>query len=126
MATSLPASAILSAIAPQFDASVGRATFIELAASQTSTVYYGGKYEYAVALRAAHLLTLQSSEGTAAGGVTSGDVESIRQGDISVSYASSSGASSALSADLSRTSYGRTLLGLSRGAQTSISTTAIL
>jgi len=109
----MTASQILSAIAPQFDTDTNRATHIQLAVLRTSTTCFGDKYEYAVALRAAHTLTLSNlaSSGVSSGG--SGGITSKREGDLSISFGGTS--STGVSGDLGQTSYGVELQNLIDG-----------
>lgn len=96
---------ILAAIAPQFDADPLRNTHIELAKIRTSlTAWSANKYPYAVALRAAHTLTLAKNE---ADGI-SGEITSKSEGDQSISFSVGQGNNEYLS----QTSYGKDLLSL--------------
>lgn len=113
----------LHLIAPQFDSDPERDQFIILAKEQTSLCFYGTKYNYAVALRVAHEMSLREISQRGVGG--SGGIRSIRQGDLSMGYdgASASDPSKGGSIDLGRTQYGITLLGLRKGAQMTMRTT---
>lgn len=103
----MTASAILSAIAPQFDADSNRSTHLQLATKRTNSTCFGENYNYAVALRAAHTLTLyQRAQST---GGAAGSVTDKREGDLSISF--SAGGDS----DLDLTSYGKELKGLIKG-----------
>lgn len=110
------ASDILSAIAPNFDSATNRSLFIELAESRTSSTHYGANRSQAVALWAAHMIALATA--SEYDGVSGGPVSSKSEGDLSISYATSS-----TSSDLASTSYGRQLLGLRRASGTGISVT---
>jgi hypothetical protein len=101
-----------------------QASFLTLATLQTHTKWYQVKYEYAVALRAAHLLTLDAQQaqqlnpdGTANPSIGNGSITNLKQGDLALAFGAISentpGASrAAVKADLSRTIHGVTLLGL--------------
>lgn len=86
---------ILPAIAPEL-ADADTETHIELAEGQTGDVY-GDQRPYAVALLAAHMLTLANREGA------SGALESRKEGGLSVSFGAGSGTA------LGSTSYGAEL-----------------
>lgn len=110
------ASEILSAIAPQFDSNVNRATHLNLATNRTSSSCFGKNYNYAIALRAAHSLTL--SERALTSGGASGSITGKKEGDLSISFGSTRGNNNG---DLSQTSYGMELKGLIDGNIISIS-----
>lgn len=104
----MSASSILSAIAPQFDSNDKRSEHLQLAALRTSECVFGDKYDYAVALRAAHTLALSTRAKSTGGGA--GSVSSVKEGDLSISLSGVTGGVN--SADLSQTSYGVELDGL--------------
>ena len=98
---------ILIALAPELaseDADT-RALFLTLADKRTGTAY-GDNRDQAVALLAAHMMTMRGRNGV--GGV----VTSEKEGDLSRTYAQTS---SANPAPLSATSYGQQLLELRNG-----------
>ena len=117
------ASEILSAIAPRFDGAANRALFLQMAESRTSSTYYGENRSDAVALRAAHLLTVNEAA-NASDGESMGPIASKSEGDLSVSYGKLSSGAGADS-DLASTSYGRQLQGLMRSSGTGIRVTGI-
>lgn len=100
------ASAILDVIAPEFAGNADKNDHLALAALRTSSTKFGDKYNYAVALRAAHTLTLADP----VYGSSSGAVKSRKEGDLSISYGSTKG----VNGYLSQTSYGIELAGLIR------------
>lgn len=106
------ASGILSTIAPQFDAEATRQDHLDLAESRTSSTYYGANRPEAVALRAAHELTLAAPASLWADGV-GGNVTTKKEGDLQVSFGSK-GPVSASDADLAQTRYGMRLSALMR------------
>ena len=117
------ASEILSAIASRFDGAANRDLFLQMAESRTSSTYYGLNRSDAVALRAAHLLTVNEAA-NASDGENMGPVASKSEGDLSVSYGKlSSGAGG--DSDLASTSYGRQLLGLRRASGTGVQVTGV-
>lgn len=101
-----------------------RDSFLTLATIQTHTKWYAVKYEYAVALRAAHLLQLDAQQtqqlnedGTADPSIGNGSIASLKQGDLALAFGAVSEngqgvTRAAVKADLSRTVHGVTLLGL--------------
>lgn len=101
------ASAILDVIAPELASDVKKADHLSLAELRTDTTKFGDKYNYAVALRAAHTLTIANQTT----GAASGAVKSRKEGDLSISYGTIKG----VNGYLSQTSYGIELLGLIRG-----------
>ena len=118
------ASEILSAIAPRFDADANRAMFLQMAESRTSSTYYGENRSEAVALRAAHMLTV--SEGAnASGGSTTGPVSAKSEGDLSVSYGKVGSGSSDSASNLATTDFGRELLDLRKGSGTGVRVTGV-
>lgn len=112
---SLTAAQRLSLLAPQFASHAEKDSFLamadELVAPASSCGLSADRREQAVALQAAHLMTL-SYDPSYAGGATGGAVTSKREGDLSLSYGSAQSASD--DSDLSQTTYGRQLLELTR------------
>lgn len=100
---------ILQVICPSLYANANRDVWISIAAEETSVDYYGVFYNKAVALRAAHLFTVNSVNTDTEGG----QVTSKREGDLAVSYATRNDVGSS---DLSLTKYGVQLLALRRSA----------
>jgi len=101
-------------------------TYIELARLQTSSSYYGTKYELAVALRAAHNLTLSKPEIYGASSAKSGARAGRKQGDLSESFYDNApqlagGGTSAGIKLLVTTAYGQQLLQLMAMSNTSMS-----
>ncbi len=72
-------SEILQDIAPELSEVVGRDTFLELAEAQTGAVFRSAR-NHAVALLAAHMMTLSKRKGV------SGGVNSLKEGDLSIGY----------------------------------------
>lgn len=100
--------------------------YIELARLQTSSSYYGTKYELAVALRAAHNLTLSKPALYGTSSMKTGSRASRRQQDLSESFYDSvpqlaGGGTSAGVKLLVTTSYGQQLLQLMSMSNTSMS-----
>lgn len=99
-------SQIFDAIAPVYATDADKNLFIELAESLTSSSCFGTKYNLAVALRAAHLITVRDRQGI------SGPISNLREGDIQVYYGS---ILDTWKSNLHQTSYGIELLGLIKG-----------
>jgi len=100
---SYTASQIFDAIAPQLAGSINKALFLDLAGGLTSSCYFQTNYNLAIALRAAHMMTLANR-------LTgdSGQVTGKSEGNASISYAQTQNDNN----DLSATSYGVQLQGL--------------
>ena len=109
---SLTITAILSSIAPQFDSNVNRDDHISLAELRTNETCYGNKYNYAVALRAAHTLTLSDIQNSSGSG-SAGAITSKKEGDLSISFGSTGGS---IDSYLGLTSYGKDLIDLREGS----------
>lgn len=109
----LSADIRLSLLAPTFAAHPLKAQYLEMAEELIAPASAGGwsatTRPQAVALRAAHIMTL-ANDLAFAGGAAGGAVSSKREGDLSVSYASTS--ADKRDADLSQTVYGRQLMEL--------------
>lgn len=104
------ASAIFDIIAPQLASDPAKTDYISWARDRTNICYYGTQAERAVALRAAHMMTLDKLVQSSGG---SGEIASKREGDLSISYHKSSNGQGS---DLSSTGYGRQLIGLMEGS----------
>lgn len=103
-------SEILSAIAPQFNSDTKKDIHIDLAKRRTSlTAFDTDKYQYAVALRAAHTLTLTKLEQDFPN--ASGAITQRSEGDQSISFYKGKEEDEYLSL----TTYGKDLLGLIKG-----------
>ena len=94
---------ILDTIAPQFSSSANKNDHITLARQRTSSSCFGDKYNYAVALRAAHTLTLANLSSSTGGGA--GQISSIREMDRSITFYKT-GSNNSSSQGLLATSYG--------------------
>jgi hypothetical protein len=98
----MTAEATLDAIAPELASAANKSIHIDLAEAQTGDVY-GDRREYAVALLAAHSLTIAKRAGQG------GAVSSLQEDSLSISYGDAQG-----SIGLSATSYGVELQRLRR------------
>ena len=98
---------ILDDIAPELVDATGKATHLELAEGQTGKVY-GDQRNYAVALLAAHTLTVIKRSGI------SGPVQTIREGQLSISHrpGSRDSLTGGGGGSLSSTTYGSELVRL--------------
>lgn len=109
----LTASQRLDLIAPQFSSHFAKDAYLEMATelvAPSSSGWAAERRAQAVALQAAHLLTL-AEDPAYAGGASSGPVTSKSEGDLSIAYGTSP---QAMDSDLSQTTYGRQLLELGR------------
>jgi len=97
--------ALLSAIAPELDEvdAAIREIHLELAESQTGTVYKAAR-PHAVALLAAHMMTMAGREGFA------GAVASKKEGQLAVGFQATG-----IDDELAATSYGAELMRLRKG-----------
>lgn len=100
----MTAETTLDAIAPELASAPNKSAHLDLAEAQTSATAYGDSREYAVALLAAHSLTIASRNGASGGAVSS-----LQEGNLSISYSDAQG-----SIGLSATSYGVELQRLRR------------
>ena len=114
------ATGLLTAIAPQFDAVDSRQTILDLSESLTSSTFFGENRALAVALRAAHILTINEGASATSGGTT-GPISSKREGDLSVSFGSAGNTGTALSS----TAYGLQLQDLSKMSGSTVRTTGV-
>lgn len=96
-------SEIIDAIAPELAANASKQTHIDLAEASTSLTAYKNQRDYAVALLAAHTMTLTTRGGA------SGAVTSLKEGQLSVGFAANTSGRA-----LQDTSYGSELLRLRR------------
>lgn len=96
------AEEILDAIAPELASAPNKALHLELAEDQTGKVF-GSQRNHAVALLAAHTLTVAKRGGS------SGQVSSLNEGQLSVSFSGKSDMG-----QLGTTSYGDELMRLRR------------
>lgn len=95
----------LEAIAPQLINDPKLDKHIQIAKNLTSSACFGDNYNYAVALRASHTLTVANRlDGNLAGNYTA-----VREGDIAINLGGNSGKQGNY---LSSTSYGQELQGL--------------
>lgn len=111
----MSATAILSAIAPQFDTATARTTFLELAVLNVNTCLFGDKADMAVAYLAAHYLSLSTDPARASG--ESGQVTSKKEGDLSINFGS---VNTDGNDSLSLTHFGMTFLQLSKSVNPGI------
>lgn len=101
---------IIGAICPELAKSESVSAFVKMAQENTSKKYFGKQYAYAVAYRACHLFAVTAGAGgNQALGL--GQVASMSEGGLSVSFAASSSSSEA-NGGLETTKYGKMLLGL--------------
>lgn len=109
----MSASTIFDEIASNLSADPNKSTYISRARDQTSSFFYGTtNYELAVALLAAHNMTLDKASITGTG---TGELAGKREGDLSVTY-QKSGADSPGGSDFDLTNYGKRLKGLRAGS----------
>lgn len=101
---------IIGVICPALAKSESVSAFVKMAEENTSRTFFGRQYSYAVAYRACHLFTVTAgSGGNSALGL--GQVASMTEGGLSISFAAGSQSSEA-DGGLETTKYGKMLLGL--------------
>ena len=101
----LEIDAYLETMSPQLITMDTKATYVSIASLATDATFFGDNYNYAIALRMAHLFELDSRGDNNAGFITS-----KTEGRVSVSYWNSPNQKS--QSDLHTTRFGKTLLGL--------------
>lgn len=116
----LTATQILTAIAPNLASNPLAAVYLEMAADRTAQGFFGAKREYAIAYRAAHMMTLFLSGVRTEGEV--GPIASKSEGELSVSFGSVGGGSND-DGSLTQTTYGLELLALIKASGPFISVT---
>lgn len=125
---SLTVQQIIDLIAPQFIDDSGLTNAIVIATQRTSESAFGDNYNYAIALRTAHILTLRdmNKNGVNSGlGGVAGAVTSKSEGSSSIGFGSVTGLTGTTgnkAGDLGLTRYGVELLGLIAGNICSFST----
>lgn len=97
---------LIDTICPRLSVSTASDIYIELATDQTSASYFGKYYNYAIALLASHIFTMDVSRPTG----DSGMITSKTEGRTSVSYWNATNIKS--NSDLHMTSYGKRYLSL--------------
>lgn len=101
---------IISAICPELMKSESVNVFLRMAEESLSRSFFADQFPFAVAYKACHLYTITAgSDGGAAAGL--GEIASISEGGLSVSFATRSSESDA-TGGLETTKYGKMLLGL--------------
>ena len=121
----LSTEAIFDAIAPQYADNVAKAVYLEMAEERTAPASSSGwgeqRRRHAVALRAAHVLTMSTDPSFALGG--GGGVSKKREGDLQVDYRVTAAKTYDLFPDLAQTSYGTELIGLIRSSMIGVGVT---
>lgn len=111
-------SAVLSVVAPQFNSTPQRDAYLRLSENQTSRCFFGVNADLAVALRAAHMISLNTSLLRANG--ETGAISSKKEGDLSIGFVAGAGQGIY---DLDQTHYGKQLKGLRKGTNSFIGVT---
>jgi hypothetical protein len=106
----MTASEYITLLAPQLASNALKDDYITMATSMTSSCIFEGNYQYAIALRACHIMTLASRlDGS------SGAISSKSEGNASINYALVNSNDGLMS-----TQYGQQLKSLMAGAGVSI------
>ncbi len=113
------ATEILDAIAPQFSTHPAKDVYLEIADERTAPASSCGwsdqRRRHAVALRAAHVMTMSLDPSFALGG--GGGVSKKREGDLQVDYRVTAAKVYDQFPGLSQTSYGTELVEMIRASQ---------
>lgn len=109
------AEEILQVICPQFLTTSGYNVYLEMAEIETSSAWYGSAYEMALALRAAHMWTLNTQRRGQSGVVTY-----LMEGRLAKSF----GGIGVVRHELELTNYGLQLQNLMKSRGPAITTTA--
>jgi len=99
------ASALFDSLAPHLANDPNKNTHLALAAQNINPCFYGNNTAYVTALLAAHTLTLSNRAGSSAG--ASGNITSIKEGDLAISYGGT--ASGGSGGGYNTTTYGQQL-----------------
>jgi hypothetical protein len=116
----MSASSVLSVIASKYDSVANRNEFIALAELRVNRCWFGEKADLAVAYMAAHLITLDGENSIRSNG-EAGSITSKREGDLAISFSSTSVAGDG--EDLNLTHYGVQYQSLASGSGLAIGVT---
>jgi hypothetical protein len=106
---------LLAVICPSLLTTSGYQSYLDVAEIRTSSSFFGGAYPLAVALRAAHMYTLNTQRGGQSGIVTY-----LMEGRLAKSF----GGIGVVRKELELSNYGQQLIGLIRASGPAITTTA--
>lgn len=106
----MSADSRLSVIAPQFDTVTNRSEYLVMAEEQTNRCWYGTNADTAVALMAAHMMALNTSNLRMNG--ETGAISSKKEGDLAIGFVAGAGQGIG---DLDQTHYGKQLQRLTKG-----------
>ena len=110
----MTSSEIVAAICPELASSPALPVFLKMAQEVLDAGFFGKLFSYAIAYQACHFWTLSggAENGGAAGAAAGlGQIASMSEGGLSVTFATSQGGTAA-TAELDTTKYGKLLLGL--------------
>lgn len=113
---------IFDAIAPQLASNASKAVYLELATERTAQTFFGTKRTHAIALRAAHMMTLYITGASVRSQGEVGPITSKSEGALSVGFGSVN-ANPNDDASLTQTTYGLELLALIKAQSPFISVT---
>ena len=100
---------IIKAVCPELASSPSLDAFVQMATELTDRGFFGKLYNYAIAYKAAHLFTLSGGDGGGSAGLGLGQIASMSEGGLSISYATTQ---STDASGLDTTKYGKMLLAL--------------
>ena len=111
---------IVKVICPKLASDLSLQAYVQMAKDSLDCRFFGSQYPYAVAYKACHLYTLFGASGESGGGsdiegtlagLGAGDITSVKEGDLSITFASGSNEGTKAN-DLLNTKYGRMLYDL--------------
>lgn len=113
---------IIAAICPELVASAALPVFVKMAQEVLDAGFFGKLYPYAVAYQACHFWTLSGGSDSGGGGAGTaaglGQVASMSEGGLSVTFATTQNSGGAASAELDTTKFGKLLAGLIKSRPT--------
>lgn len=107
----LSPSQIIQTICPELYSSPSLNIFIEMAGELTDRGFFGKLASYAIAYRSCHLFTITGGGGGGNSALGMGEIQSMSEGGLSVTFATKASASSDESG-LDTTKFGKMLLSL--------------
>jgi len=106
---------IVETVCPELHSSPSLDMYLDMAVELTDRGFFGKLANYAIAYRACHLFTLTSGDGGSNPAMGTGQITSISEGGLSMSFAANA---SADKGGLDTTKYGKMLLSLIKSRPT--------
>jgi hypothetical protein len=119
----LSPTAIIMAICPELSGNPALPVFLEMAVEVTDRGFFGKMYAYAVAYRTCHLFKVMGIAASDSGGGSNpvaglGQIASMSEGGMSVTFATSAGSGEISDGALDTTKYGKALYALIKSRPT--------